>query len=118
MGDPASTVGGRFACRIRLLGRIDATHAGFLGGLSIVVHEGGAAGVTTELTGTLEDQSALMGVLEFLHGLCVPLLSVERLSRSDEPQAMIPARTADRRQATGDRRQASGPDTETLTPDA
>ena len=39
----------------------------------------------TALLGQLADQAALLGVLNFLYDLCLPLLSVECLGFHEEP---------------------------------
>jgi hypothetical protein len=55
-------------------GPLDATWSDRLGGLAISVS--GTVDITTELSGSLRDQSALMGVLMCLYDLGLPLLSV------------------------------------------
>lgn len=73
--------------RIRVTGRLDLGWSEFLGGLAIEIHDGeGGEGteVTTELTGPLADEAALMGVLEHLYSLRIPLLSVECLGKQGE----------------------------------
>jgi hypothetical protein len=56
-------------------GPLDATWSDRLGGLAITV-SGTTNDVTTELSGPLRDQSALMGVLMCLYDLGLPLISV------------------------------------------
>jgi hypothetical protein len=64
-------------------GPLDATWSDRLGGLAIA-----PTGTTTELSGLLRDQSALMGVLICLYDLGLPLISVayrpEHAGGSDE----------------------------------
>ena len=66
--------------RIRVEGALDASWSDRLGGLAITCS--GQVGVknTTLLEGDLVDQSALMGVLNTLHELHLPVESVERVS--------------------------------------
>jgi hypothetical protein len=61
---------------IRAQGRLDATWSDQLGGMRIVVTGSGRHAVTT-LVGRLADQAALMGVLNTLYELGLPLLSVD-----------------------------------------
>ena len=64
--------------RIRVRGRLGAPWRNRLGGLEIVVRDGiGEGPPTTELSGLLADQAALMGVLTHLYTRGIPLLSVE-----------------------------------------
>ena len=65
--------------RIRIQGRLDPLRAARLGDMTAVVHDGGGPTAITELTGSIADQAALMGVLEQLYALGFPLLSVERM---------------------------------------
>jgi hypothetical protein len=65
------------ACRIRFQGVLDQKWSDYMGGLTISLDtESGPHPVTT-LTGELLDQAALMGVLDHLYGLLLPLISVE-----------------------------------------
>ena len=65
------------ACRIRVQGVLDQTWSDTMGGLTISLDtESGALPVTT-LTGELLDQAALMGVINHLYNLLLPLISVE-----------------------------------------
>lgn len=70
--------------RIRVSGRLEPRWSESLGGLAIEVHEGEGTGVTTELTGPLADEAALMGVLEHLYSLRIPLVGVECLGEERE----------------------------------
>jgi hypothetical protein len=56
-------------------GPLDATWSDRLGGLAISV-SGTTNDITTELSGPLRDQSALLGVLMCLYDLGMPLISV------------------------------------------
>jgi hypothetical protein len=45
-------------------------------GMTVTVVEGQGQPAVTELSGRLPDQAALMGVLEKLHNLAIPVISV------------------------------------------
>jgi hypothetical protein len=65
--------------RIQVQGRLAPQWGARLSGLTLAVGAGGGQTAVTVLTGWISDQAALMGVLEQLYALGVPLLSVERL---------------------------------------
>lgn len=67
------------AYRIRVGRRVGAEWSDRLGGLTVLVDQAPDRPATTELVGPLPDQAALLGVLDLLYSLGVPLLSVERL---------------------------------------
>jgi len=50
-----------------------------------VIHETPDRNGTTELTGVLQDQAALFGVLDQLYCMGAPLLSIERLESAGDP---------------------------------
>ena len=63
--------------RIEVQGRLDENWSGRLGGMRIALSsEAGRSSVTT-LSGRVRDQAALMGVLNSLYELHLPILSVE-----------------------------------------
>jgi len=63
--------------RIEVQGRLDENWSGRLGGMRIALSsEAGGSSVTT-LSGRVRDQAALMGVLNSLYELHLPILSVE-----------------------------------------
>lgn len=64
---------------IRAHGRLDATWSAQLGNMRLVVEEH-EKGPVVVLTGILTDQAALLGVLNQLNLLGLPLLSVEYLA--------------------------------------
>jgi len=64
---------------IRVQGPLDATWSDRLGGMRITVNGNGRRAVTV-LVGRLADQAALMGVLNTLYELGLPLLSVDYVS--------------------------------------
>lgn len=65
--------------RISVQGRIPAQWCDCLEGMTITQGPPGAVPVTT-LSGELPDQAALVGVLNTLYELRLPMLSVERLN--------------------------------------
>jgi hypothetical protein len=65
---------------IQVEGALDPQWSDCLAGLAISVREQPARPPFTVLTGSLQDQSALQGVLETLFMLKMPLLLVERHS--------------------------------------
>jgi hypothetical protein len=65
--------------RIRVRGLLDPAWSGRLGGMTVAVWEGPDGARFAELTGPLADEAALMGVLEHLYSLRIPLLGVERV---------------------------------------
>jgi hypothetical protein len=64
--------------QILVEGALDQSWSEGLAGLAISVRERPAQPAVTELTGPLEDQAALHGVLDTLFMLNMPLLLVER----------------------------------------
>ncbi len=71
------------AYEIVIDGQLDAQWSNRLGGLNIKVIRDDGAPVTV-LTGNLADQSALLGVLNTLGAIGMPLRSVVNLKRSEE----------------------------------
>ena len=65
--------------RLRVGGIIPEGWEDRLGCLRIVKEEGTASPATTTLMGAIEDQSDLVGVLNTLHTLHLPLLLVEAI---------------------------------------
>jgi hypothetical protein len=74
--------------RIRVQGRPRPGCSDRLGGLTVTIWEGVGGAPFAELTGQLADEAALMGVLEHLCNLRMPLLGVERvgIGRTKETQ--------------------------------
>ena len=64
--------------QIYVEGVLDPQWSDCLAGLAISVHEQPAQPLVTVLSGPLEDQAALQGVLDALFMLKMPLLMVER----------------------------------------
>ena len=69
--------------RIRVLGRLDERWSERLGGLDLKICD--EEPEQTELTGSLADQAALMGVLQYLYTRGISILRVERLMPEDSP---------------------------------
>jgi len=69
--------------RILVAGRLDARWSDRLADVHLVTLEEPHRIATTELTGRVTDQAALMGVLEQLYSLGLALLRVERLDGDD-----------------------------------
>jgi hypothetical protein len=69
-------------CRYRILvrGTLDAGWSDRLGGMTVSAIQAADGAPTTALIGELADQSALVGVLNTLHDLGIPLVAVERIS--------------------------------------
>jgi hypothetical protein len=70
------TIDRKATYRIQIQGLLSSSWADYLGGLEIEVTSERAWPVTT-LTGFVQDQAALLGVLNGLYDLGYPLLSVE-----------------------------------------
>jgi hypothetical protein len=77
--------------RIRVHGRLDPRWSARLGGMAIAIREAPGQPTVTELTGSLPDQAALLGVLNQLYLHLVPLLSVECLSVGGRSPASTPS---------------------------
>lgn len=65
--------------QIKVLGFLDSSWSNRLGGLTVHSIAGRGTSEETTLEGILPDQSALAGVLNALHELQLPVLSVQRL---------------------------------------
>ena len=79
MADPTPSMQGAAEYRIRVRGHLSDNWCDRLGGLSIRRWTSDDGAKTTDLTGRLEDQAALSGVLNALCALQMPVLSVECL---------------------------------------
>ena len=69
--------------RIRVEGLIDSNWSDSLAGLAIAVEQPAGPHPVSILTGLLDDQGALQGVLETLFMLNMPLLEVERCAAEE-----------------------------------
>jgi len=76
--DPASTTAAAATYRIRADGSVAASWSDRLGGMTVTT-----ADDATTLTGPLQDQSELMGVLNTLHLLRLTVTSVERIENDE-----------------------------------
>jgi hypothetical protein len=72
--------GGPGTYRIIVLGALSEEWSDRLAGMAITVTRWGDASDRTHLTGRIQDQAELRGVLESLYELHLPILSVERVS--------------------------------------
>ena len=66
--------------RIRIEGSLESSWSDRLGGMAITTSCRGDEAPATTLYGPLQDQAALLGVLNALYGMHLPLLSVECLA--------------------------------------
>jgi hypothetical protein len=65
------------ACQIRVQGVLDQTWSDTMGGLTISLDSESGPHPVTTLSCELLDQAALMGVIDHLYNLLLPLISVE-----------------------------------------
>ena len=65
--------------RIRVRGILDKLWSDYSRGMTIEIESDAHQHAVTILTGRLVDQSALVGVLNSLHDMGCPILSVERI---------------------------------------
>jgi hypothetical protein len=63
--------------RISILGSLDMNWSDYCGGMTIEHESDPKRSTMTVLTGRLVDQSALLGVLNSLHDIGYPIISVE-----------------------------------------
>jgi hypothetical protein len=89
MSDSMQTYGISFGSpiqvRIRILGGIPGTWHDRMADLSISTTWESGREPTSLLSGRLEDQAALIGVLNTLHGLHLPLLSIDVFDERSTP---------------------------------
>ena len=72
--------------RISLLGALDPRWSDWLGDMSITTTQRADQRAVTTLVGQFRDQAALLGVLNALYDLHLPLFQVEYLGRSTDDQ--------------------------------
>ncbi len=65
--------------RIRIQGTLDKNWSDYCGGMTIEHERDAHQHAVTAMTGQLADQSALVGILNSLHDIGCPILSVERI---------------------------------------
>jgi hypothetical protein len=78
--------------RIRVCGRLGPEWSDIIGAMTVSVTERENREPVTELKGELEDQAALMGLLQHFYACCVPMLSMECIDPSplkDEVSPLI-----------------------------
>jgi len=89
--DPSISDGAEFdgpaEFRILVRGRLGERWRDRVGGLEISIDEDQDGEPQTELTGLLQDQAALMGVLQHLYARGVAIVSVERVKRRTETES-------------------------------
>jgi len=73
--------------RILVQGRLGERWRDRVGGLEFSVREVQGGESQTELTGLLQDQAALMGVLQHLYARGIAIISVERVKRRTRPES-------------------------------
>ena len=66
--------------RFRVRGHLDDSWSDWFGGLTLRRHEDG----TTVLVGQVADQAALHGVLNRIRDLGIPIISVQRVGRTEK----------------------------------
>lgn len=76
--------GGGMHYEIRVEGELDAGWSNWLQGMTLLVEERGPQGSVTTLSGPVEDQSALRGILNKLWDLNLDLVSVVRREAQEE----------------------------------
>jgi hypothetical protein len=82
---PSRSSGGFF--EIRVLGHLDDGWSDWLGSMQVQTLDSGEM----VLTGCLEDQAALMGVIDKLHRLNLRLLSINPMRRSENAASERPS---------------------------
>ncbi len=76
--------------QIVIKGRLDDHWADWFGGLTIAVEKDAAGTVLTTLTGTVQDQGALHGLLARVRDLGLTLLEGHRLNYNPNPRPNSP----------------------------
>ena len=66
---------------IKVQGAIDERFAGYFGDMVISTEKKTEGKITGILTGSLKDQSELLGVLNALHNLHLPIVSIQVLDK-------------------------------------
>ena len=69
---------------IKVQGAIDERYAGYFGDMVISNEKKAGDRISGMLTGSLKDQSELMGVLNALHNLHLPIVSIQTLDKKSE----------------------------------
>ncbi len=87
---PGYLLDARGRYRILIRSTLDASWSDRLGGMTLLATPLADGTPATTLIGELADQSALVGVLNALHDLNIPLVSVERVDDEAENRATNP----------------------------
>ena len=66
---------------IKVQGVIDERYAGYFGDMVISTEKKAGGRISGILTGSLKDQSELLGVLNALHNLHLPIVSIQTLDK-------------------------------------
>ena len=66
---------------IKVQGVIDERYAGYFGDMVISTEKKAEGRISGMLTGSLKDQSELLGVLNALHNLHLPIVSIQTLDK-------------------------------------
>jgi hypothetical protein len=74
--------------QIKLQGRLDAGWSDWFDGMALTLEDGAGGSPITTLTGAVEDQSALHGLLARISDLNLPLISVTQLESTQGDPAM------------------------------
>jgi len=70
--------------RITIKGVIDQRYAGYFGDMTTSVDKKEEGPTTSKLTGKIKDQAQLMGVLNALYNLHLPIVSIQTLDEKSE----------------------------------
>jgi hypothetical protein len=95
------TMAGQAAYRIRVQGAIARSWCESFTGMQVTFRNVSSADALTILTGEVLDQADLMGLLNRLYDLGLPLVSVQRVDGKVDGAAKRRARAAPSRQARG-----------------
>lgn len=71
---------------IKVLGEVSQNFSDYFGGFEISIENQSEQKPITTLTGNLQDQAALMGVLNALNNMLLPILSIKALDINQEKE--------------------------------
>ena len=69
---------------IKVQGVIDERYAGYFGDMVISTEQKAGDRISGMLTGSLKDQSELLGVVNALHNLHLPIVSIQKLEKNQD----------------------------------
>jgi len=72
--------------RIRIKGVLDQRYAGYFGDMMISTDKKEEGKTTSKLTGSIRDQAELMGILNALYNLHLPIVSIQPLDEESGKQ--------------------------------